>query len=160
MKKIKWMICLLAIGTSAQAYTQNTGDVATYSASTINSNGEIYSTHNVRLRLDNYDRPSDTYSYSATLTYPDGSTYEFTGLGAGLPDREWLRADCGSRHGTEESIIVGAGTFQTCRFEWGAGKNVTWYGDVPFGIVKEEVQNYSVDETYRSELESFHWANP
>jgi hypothetical protein len=156
MKQILLVIAISISWSSVYAYTPKIGDTATYLASRLDKNGELISKHSIAKRITSYSQSSKSHLYTATLTFSNGDTQVLDGLiASGLKYNETMRVNCAS-HGTVEIVTVDAGTFSTCKIDFsGDGSIVTWYGDVSFGVVKEDRLNSDTNEIYRTELTSF-----
>ena len=136
-KLVSLLLTLVAI--KAQAYP-NLNDRVVYEGQVVLKNTNRSITFLQTLEIIALDTVKKEYTLLNILDLPNGDVKEEK---ISVPSQEMLTVDqiksllntCEQQGGKKEKILVAAGEFDTCKITSQDG-NISYLGDVPFGLVK------------------------
>jgi hypothetical protein len=155
---MKTAIFGLLLAVNAFAYPE-IGDRAELTGDTLTRNGEITPLE-INTELLGYDQSSQQWEVGIQ-ELRSGERRSRTEKQAALFTPKLyqeMMKNCRQRGGRVEKITVAAGTFDVCHMLTAVTLDLTeetWYGNVPFGVVKKIETNYTEGRKDSLELKSF-----
>lgn len=155
---MKTAIFGLLLAVNAFAYPE-IGDRAELAGDTLTRNGEITPLE-VTTELLDYDQSSQEWEVGILELRNGVHRYRLEKQAALFTPRLYqeMMKNCRRRGGRVEKITVAAGTFEVCHMLTAVTFDLTeetWYGNVPFGVVKKIETNYTEGRKDSLELKSF-----